>query len=211
MKPPRVFSGKFFLFTFLIVLLVSVPFIIWGEEFVMPLLESQENQKVGLVALAIALLAADSVAPVPATLVLMFLGHKAGFFAGLIGGTLGLSAGVVVSAWVGRAAVGRIAPKFFPDKELERLREGLQTNLSLTLACWRSVPVMAETSVIVAAAAGVPLRRIFQATLLPNFVVALIYSSAANESWVTACLAFLLTLVLSLALWRWLGARPQKG
>ncbi len=120
-----------------------------------------------------------------------------------------MSAGVIVASWLGRAAVGRIAPKFFPDSELERLRAGLQNNLTLTLACWRSVPVLAETSVVVAAAAGVPLLRIFQATLLPNFIVSLIYSSAADDSWQTACLAFTLTLVLSFALWRWCAPKPK--
>lgn len=198
-----VFTGKIFLFTFLVMILVSLPFMIWGEEFVHPLLESQENRTVGLTALCVLLLAADSFAPIPATLVIMFLGAKAGFLAGVIGGTVGMSAGVVVASWLGRAAVGRIAPKFFPDSELERLRAGLQNNLALTLACWRSVPVLAETSVVVAAAAGVPLMRIFQATLLPNFIVSLIYSVAADDSWQAACVAFTLTLVLSYALWRW--------
>ncbi len=210
MKPPRLLSGKFILFIFLVMVLVSLPFMIWGEEFVKPLLQAQEHRAAWLVLLAIGLLAADSVAPIPATLVIMFLAANAGFVAGLIGGTVGMSVGVLVSAWFGRAAVGRVAPRFFPDQELGRLREGLQHNLSLTLACWRSVPVLAETSVIIAAAAGVPVRRIFLATLLPNFVVSLIYSVAADDSFLTACLAFTLTLVLSLALWRFVAARTKR-
>ena len=77
----------------------------------------------------------------------------------------------------------------------------MQRNLALTLACWRSVPVLAETSVILAAAAGIPIRRIFLATLLPNFIISVIYSIAADDSLGTAALAFLLILVLSLGLW----------
>ena len=112
-----------------------------------------------------------------------------------------MSAGVLTAAWVGRTAVGRLAPKFFPDSELARLRAGVQRNLALTLACWRSVPVLAETSVILAAAAGIPIRRIFLVTLLPNFIISVIYSIAADDSLGTAALAFLLILVLSLGLW----------
>ena len=208
MKPRSLLTFKIVLFSLLVMALVCAPFLIWGESFVFPLLQAQEHRVVGLVLVAIVLLAADSVAPVPATLVIMFLAAKAGVVAGIVGGTLGMAAGVLASAWVGRAAVGRIAPAFFPQAELARLSEGLQRNLALTLACWRSVPVMAETSVILAAAAGVPIRRIFWATLLPNFAVCVIYSIAADDSFATACLAFFLTLALSCGLWRWLRKKP---
>ncbi len=185
--------------------LVCAPFIIWGEEFVVPLLQSREQQTTGLILLAIVLLVADSVAPVPATLVIMFLAAKAGWMAGIIGGTVGLAAGVLVAGWLGRFAVGRLAPRFIPDAELIRLRDSLQRRLALTLACLRSVPVLAETSVIVAAATGVPVRKIFVATLLPNFVISVIYSVAADDSFTTAAVTFLAIMVLSYLLWRIAG------
>ena len=78
----------------------------------------------------------------PATLVIMYLAAKGGVVAGIVGGTFGLSAGVLAAAWFGRTAVGRIAPKFFPEAELTKLREALQRRLALTLACLRSVPVL---------------------------------------------------------------------
>jgi hypothetical protein len=167
----------------------------------MPLLQEHVDRTILLVVIAIVLLAADSVAPVPATLVIMFLAANGGRFAGIIGGTVGMSAGVLTAAWFGRTAVGRLAPKFFPESEIARMRAGLQRNLPLTLACWRSVPVLAETSVVLAAAAGIPIARIFRVTLLPNFVISVIYSVAADDSFTTAALAFLLILGLSLGLW----------
>ncbi len=195
------------LFVVFVIAVVSVPFVIFGEEFVFPLLKSREHQVGWLTVIAIALLVCDSVAPVPATLVIMFLAAKAGAVAGIIGGTIGLSLGVLAAAWFGRGAVGRLAPKFFPDTELLRLRESLQQRLVLTLACLRSVPILAETSVIVAAAAGVPIRRIFVATLLPNLIVAAIYSLAADDSFSTAVVTFLATMVVSYAVWRIFGAK----
>ncbi|MBL9206734.1 MAG: VTT domain-containing protein [Opitutaceae bacterium] len=199
------------LFLLFVCALVCLPFIIWGEEFVLPLLKAREHQAGWLVVVSVVLLAADSVAPVPATLVIMYLAAKAGVVAGILGGTLGMTAGVVAAAWFGRVAVGRLAPRFFPDQELERLRVSLQRQLALTLACLRSVPVLAETSVIVAAAAGIPLRRIVVATLLPNFAVCTIYSLAADDSFLTASLAFLGTLAASFVLWRWLRVRSTPG
>lgn len=202
MKAPSPATVKVVLFVIFVMTLVCLPFAIFGEEFVLPLLKSREEQTGALVLIAIALLACDSVAPIPATLVIMYLGAKAGWLAGIVGGTIGMSLGVLAAAWVGRAAVGRLAPKFFPDAELARLRASLQDRLALTLACLRSVPVLAETSVIVAAAMGIPVRRIFVATLLPNFVVAAIYSFAAEESGTTAAVTFLATMAASWLLWK---------
>lgn len=205
MKPPSPAIVRITLFVLFVIALVSAPFMVWGQDYVMPWLHSHERQTGVLVAIAIILLAADSVAPVPATLVIMFLAAKAGRIPGIIGGTVGMTAGVLAAAWLGRAAVGRIAPKFIPDAELARLRESLQRRLAVTLACMRSVPVMAETSVIIAAAAGIPVRRIVMVTLLPNFIVSVIYSIAADDSFPTACIAFLATMIASYVLWRVLG------
>lgn len=196
---------KIVLFILFVMTLVCLPFAIWGEEFVLPLLKSKEDQTLALVLIAIALLACDSVAPIPATLVIMFLAARTGRVSGIIGGTLGLSAGVLAAAWIGRTAVGRLAPKFMSDADLARLRGSLQSRLAITLACLRSVPVLAETSVIVAAATGIPVKRIFLATLLPNFIVAVIYSVAADESATTAAVTFLATMVASWVLWRLMG------
>lgn len=210
MKLPSGQALKTGLFVAFIIALVCVPFVVFGEAFALPLLESQQHRTAGLTAISVVLLTADSVAPVPATLVIMYLAAKGGVLAGIIGGTVGLSTGVLAAAWFGRTAVGRIAPKFFPEAELTKLREALQRRLALTLACLRSVPVLAETSVILAAATGVPVKKIFLATLVPNFVVAVIYSVAADDSATTAVVTFLGTIAASWVLWRWLG-REKKS
>lgn len=211
MKAPAPTTIKTVLFVIFVMTLVCLPFVLFGEEFVLPLLESRAQQVGALTLIAIALLACDSVAPVPATLVIMYLAAKAGWIAGIVGGTIGMCLGVLAAAWLGRTAVGRLAPKFFPDAELARLCESMQSRLTLTLACLRSVPVLAETSIIVAAATGVPVRRIFTVTVLPNFIVATIYSVAADDSWSTAVITFLATMVVSYAVWRFAPAKMTKG
>ena len=210
MKAPTPATLKAVLFVLFVMTLVCLPFAIFGEDFVLPLLQSREKQTVALTLIAIALLACDSVAPIPATLVIMYLAAKAGWIAGIIGGTIGMCVGVLAAAWIGRTAVGRLAPKFIPDAELVRMREALQQRLVLTLACLRSVPVLAETSIIVAAAMGIPVGRIFWVTVLPNFVVAVIYSVTADDSFTTAAIAFLFTMALSYLAWRVLGRRAAE-
>jgi 3-dehydroquinate synthase len=202
MRLPRPTTVKVALFALFVMVLVSLPFAIFGEDFVVPLLKSREQQAGWLTGLAIALLASDAVTPVPSTLVIMFLAAKAGVVAGVVGGTLGMSLGVLFAAWLGRHAVGRVAPRFFPDAELARMREALQRRLVLTLACLRSVPVLAETSVILAAAAGVPTGRIFWATLVPNFLISAIYSVAADDSIMTAVVTFVAIVLASYVVWR---------
>lgn len=217
MKAPTPAALRAALFVLFVVLLVCLPFVIWGEEFVFPLLESRAQQAGALTLIAIGLLACDSVAPVPSTIVIMTLAWKAGWVAGIVGGTIGMSLGVLAAGWIGRAAVGRIAPRFLPDAELARMRESLQRRLTLTLACLRSVPVLAETSVILAAATGVPVRRIFSVTLLPNLVISIIYSvtaawaKSAEDSLLTAALTFVAIMVVSYAAWRLFGQDRPKS
>jgi len=198
------------LFVLFVMTLVILPFVLLGEEYVMPLLQSREQQTGALILVAVALLACDSVAPVPATVVIMYLAAKAGWLAGIVGGTLGMSIGVLAAAWIGRTAVGRLAPKFIPDAELQRLSGALQSRLGITLACLRSVPVLAETSIIAAAAMGIPVRRIFLVTIVPNFLVATIYSVAADDSATTAIVTFLATMVVSYVIWRVFGRTESK-
>jgi 3-dehydroquinate synthase len=203
-------SLRAILFVLFVMTLVILPFVLFGEEYVMPLLQSRAQQTGALVLICVALLACDSVAPVPATIVIMFLAAKAGWLAGIAGGTIGLCLGVLAAAWLGRTAVGRLAPKFIPDAELQRLGGALQSRLVITLACLRSVPVLAETSIIAAAAMGIPVRRIFLATIIPNFIVAAIYSVAADDSPTTAIVTFLATMVVSYVVWRIFGRAETK-
>ena len=210
MSQTRDFKLRFAFLVVVIVALVSVPFVVWGDAYVLPLLESHADRGVLLAILSVLLLTADSVAPIPSTLVLIFLSVHAGPVIGVIAGTVGLTGSVLLAGWFGRSALGRIAPRFVPDAELLRMREGLEHNLPLTLACWRGVPVLAETSVMLAAAAGVPLARILRVTLLPNFIIAVVYSFAADDSLLTASVAFFAILLLSLGAW-WVFRKHQNS
>lgn len=193
---------------FAVSVLVSVPFMIWGEEVFVPAFEGVRHNVAWMVGLAVALLSLDAVLPVPSSWVIIFLAQESGRVAGFVGGSVGLAVGVVVAAWLGRAAVGRAAPKFIPEAEIERMRAMIEKHTILTLACMRSVPVLAETSVVIAAAAGVPVRRIFWLTLGPNVAIAGIYAIAGDESLLTACIVFLATVAVSYVVYRAAG-RPK--
>lgn len=190
------------LFVLVVSVLVSLPFLVLGEGAFRPALLAIQHHPAWVAVACIVLLSLDAVLPVPSAWVLIFLALQTGALGGILGGTLGLCVGVLVSTWVGRVAVGRLAPRFIPDSELARLRESMSRHTGLTLACMRSVPVLAETSVMIAAAAGVPTWRISLATLLPNLAIATVYSVAASDSFLTATIAFLATIVASYLFWR---------
>ena len=200
---------RFSLMVFLVSVLVCLPFLVWGESVFVPLFDAFRGRTGWLVLFAVLLLGADAVLPVPSAWVIIFLAQQAGVAAGILGGSLGLVLGVVVAGWLGRAAVGRAAPRFFPAAELARLRDALERHTVVTLACLRSVPVLAETSVLIAAGLGVPQRRIFQATLVPNVAIATIYAVAADDSFWTAAGVFLATVAASYLGWR--GAMGVAG
>ena len=56
---------------------------------------------------------------------------------------------------------------------------------------------------------GIPVRRIVAVTLIPNFLVALIYSLAADDSFTTAAITFLATMVVSYAVWRLVPSKDK--
>lgn len=190
------------LYVVLVVALVSLPFVLFGEEFAFPLLETPGARRWALIAISVALLSADAIAPIPSVIVIVGLAVKAGWLAGIIGGTVGLTGQVFFAGLFGRYALGPVAPRFFPQAELSRVRSMLHDRLALTLACLRSVPVLAEVSVVVAASVGVPLRRIMVVTLVPNVAIASIYSMAVDASFLTAVIAFFATVVPSYIIWR---------
>lgn len=194
-------------FVLIVAAVVIVPFFVLGEGLARPWLEKTEMGRGWVVATAILLLTVDAALPVPSSLVLIALANRAGVLAGIVGGTVGLTAGVIVAAWIGRAAVGPVASRVVPAGDLERLRTALPRQVMIGLVCLRSVPILAEMSVLMAAAARVPLRQILVATVPANVVIAVIYSFAADESWQRALLAFLVTVGISYGVWRF-WSRP---
>jgi len=200
---------KLALFAVFVVALLSLPFVLLGEEYALPLLECQESRAWTLGLIAIALLTADSVAPVPSSLVMVGVALKAGWVVGTVTGTIGLCGQVLASAWFGRVALGRMALRLLGEGDANTLRDSVQRRLTVTLGCLRSVPLLAESSVVIAASLGIPLRRIFGATVLPNIAIAASYSVAAEAGILAAIAAVLGSIVASLIAWR-IMARPPK-
>jgi hypothetical protein len=201
-KPNPLRAAKFALFVFFVVALLSLPFVFFGEEYVAPILGNHEQQAWVLAGIGVILLTADSLAPVPSSIVIVAVALKAGWAIGTLAGTVGLCGQVVGAAWFGKLALSKITLRMLGLADGEQLRATMQKRLAVTLGCLRSVPLLAETSVVVAASLGVSLRQIFRVTVLPNLAIAATYSLAAQAGLWVAGVAVVVSTVVSVVLWR---------
>lgn len=193
-----------------VAVLVILPFVLLGETFAKPFLGDGSLGAGWLVAAAVLLLSSDALLPVPSSWVVMYVAHETNAVVGILAGTVGLSVGVLVAGFIGRKAVGPVASRMLSADELTRLHHGIERRLVLTLACLRCVPVLAEVSVIIAAAGKVPIRRILLVTYLPNLALAIIYSLSARDSFAGGIAAFLATVAISYGAWRLLTRRRSR-
>lgn len=99
-------------------------------------------------ALGVGALVVDPVAPVPSSVVMAALGVAFGGGGGFVLALAGTTGGALVGVWLGRAAGARLLPR------RERAERALSRWGLLAVAATRPVPVMAETVLITAAAAG---------------------------------------------------------
>ena len=131
-----------------------------------------------VVAAAIAgLLASDLLLPVPSSLV----NTAAGYLLGAAWGTLvcwvGMTAGALIGYAVGARPGKAVARRVVGEAEWDRVR-GFQNRFGdWALIVSRAVPVLAEASVVFAAAAGMPLGRFLVWVGLANLGVAAVYAS----------------------------------
>jgi uncharacterized membrane protein YdjX (TVP38/TMEM64 family) len=161
----------------------------------------------GAAAASFALLAFDVVLPVPSSAVMT--GNGALF--GALGGAVLSLAGSVSAALLG-FAIGRrggaLLDRLVPP--VQRSRAALERQGMLAIVLTRPVPVVAETTAILAGAAGLPLARLTAAAALGSIPPAAGYAlaGATAESFGGAPAVFAGVLLLSAALWALL-ARSQ--
>ena len=123
------------------------------------------------------LLAADSVIPVPASIIM--IAHGAIF--GLVPGTLISLAGSVTSSLsafaIGRAGRGAYE-RILDESEVGRAREMLRSWGTIAIIASRPVPLLAETVGIMAGATGTNLAKFLAASVLGNTLPAVLYAWA---------------------------------
>jgi uncharacterized membrane protein YdjX (TVP38/TMEM64 family) len=194
--------------------LLLVGFLV-AEAFDLPLLtdptpELAQGGVAGAI-LAVALLAADAVLPVPASLVMVASGALYGTATGALLALGGRVLGAMAGYAIGRRG-GPLVARLVPRDGRDRADGLLRRWGPLAIVVTRPVPLVAETMTILAGASSIGWARVALAALVGSVPEAVLYagSGALTRGAGAAAGIWVLLLVLAGALWivgRWADRR----
>jgi uncharacterized membrane protein YdjX (TVP38/TMEM64 family) len=171
--------------TFGVLAIILVPFVLFGHQieiWTTDFLSSATKYSLVVAAVLILLLSVDFLAPIPSSLV----STAAGFFLGVVGGTLASLLGMTISCLLGywlAARLGRpVATRIVKEDELGRL-EGLYERIGdwVMIVC-RPVPMLAEASVWFAGLGRMRVWRYVLLVTLANLGISAVYATVGALS-----------------------------
>lgn len=134
----------------------------------------------------VAVLTVDILLPIPSSAVCTFAGKELGAFIGTVACWIGLNFSAGIGYWLGSVFGRPISLRFSDESTLERL-ESLDKRSSVAcLVLCRSLPIIAEASVLMMGIKRLPQRLFWPAVLLSNLGIAAAlcwlgsYSAKAN-------------------------------
>ena len=205
---------RWFLISFVLLALIVVPFVMFGEQFDRLGARVMHGDLAGWPAAALvsAFLALDVILPVPSSIVSTGAGALFGFARGTAVIWVGMMAGCVLGYLLGARATPA-ARRFVGTDGLTRAERVAATYGDWAIVICRPVPVLAEASVILAGLIHTPWRRFTALTATSNLGIAAAYAAIGAYSMSVG--SFLFTFVGAIALpgvtmlvarW-WLGTR----
>lgn len=159
----------------------------------------------------VGLLVIDVLLPVPASLVMIAHGALFGVAMGTALSLLGSTGAAALGFALGRRGGGALA-RVVPASERARADRMLERWGTLAVIATRPVPLLAETTVIMAGASPMPWRRVMLAAVAGSLPAALLYAltGAVAASFTNGTLVFGLVLLIAGAFW-WLGRRAERA
>ncbi len=152
-----------------------IPFIAIGELPGMEWLEG--NSTMFTFFYGAGLLSADIILPLPSSLIAVFLGAKLGWALGAISNFAGLMTGSLIGYGMGWY-IGRPILDKMVSKQSQDIYEKMENQMSYwALGITRSIPILAEASVIIAGVARLNLKKIIPVLIVSNLFLAMLYSA----------------------------------
>lgn len=165
------------LLTVLTLAAILIPFAIyeqpitaWTQAFV-----DDPGNRAAAAAILGGLLASDVLLPVPSSLVSTACGFVLGAALGVAVSWAGMTVGALIGYWLGRRPARALTRKLVGGQELRRAADAWRRWGDWAVVVCRSVPVLAEASVVFAGVNGMPLGRFLLAAGLANLGVSLVY------------------------------------
>ena len=161
---------------------ILVPFLLYEDTITTWVKASvHEEQSRGYIAGAIcALLASDVLLPIPSSLVATASGYLLGVGPGAAVSWAGMTAGGLIGYLLGSRPARHFTRRFVGDAELARASSVFERWGEWAIVVCRSVPVLAEASVVFAGVAGMPLPKFLLLSGLSNLAIALAYASVGS-------------------------------
>jgi len=128
------------------------------------------------------LLASDVLLPVPSSLVSTACGYLLGFLPGMLVSWVGMTLGAVVGYAVGARPAAAVARRLVGEDQIARAREAEERWGAWTLIVSRSVPVLAEASVVFAGMTAMPFGRFLGVTAAANLGVSAAYAWVGSQA-----------------------------
>lgn len=160
--------------------LILVPFFLFGRRldvWSVTHLGAVADRQVAVAALIIALLAVDVLLPVPSSVVATLSGALLGLPLGAAATWVGMTGGCFLAYGIGHYAGEPLAVQVMGGQEVARLRNAAARHGDWGLVLSRAVPVLAETSTLLAGAGAIPVRRFLMVTGAANLGIALTYAT----------------------------------
>lgn len=169
---------KWTLLALLILLIILIPFLIFGES-----LETWLNYFLNssppklLVGLVVGgLLSIDVLAPVPSSIVSTAGGYFLGFIFGTLVSVIGMTISCLIGYYLGIKFGNPISERLVGIHELSKLEKLQNKYGDWIIIISRAVPVLAESSIIVAGIGHMHLNRFILLILLSNLGISIAYS-----------------------------------
>ncbi len=171
-------------------------------------------RSVGAAIAGISLLIADVFLPVPSSLVMIANGLLFGVVLGVLLSLLGNLGAALLGFFIGRQG-GPLLARFVPPLERNRANDLLAQWGLLAIIVTRPVPLLAETTVIMAGASTMRWKPMILANLAGSLPISLLYAltGATAASFDNTILAFSLTLLMAGLFWglgRHFGTKTAK-
>ncbi len=173
-------SFRWAVLAFVLLALILGPFALFEERFntLSTQLLAPDSPK-SLAAAAIALLlASDVVLPIPSSVVSTASGALFGFWAGAFISWAGMSAGSLLALFIGRRLGRPGLRKIVGESELSRAEHLFSRYGEAALLVSRPVPVLAEATVLLSGACGMPASTLLSRCALSNAGISLVYAGA---------------------------------
>lgn len=168
-----------------VILLCLLPFLVLGDR-VDRWTETTLNSmtgSTGVFALAVALLALDTVVPVPSSILATIAGYRLGFAGAATAIAIGLCASNVVGYLIGRFAGSGALERLVGAEQLARARALATRRPGVTaLAVTRPVPILSEATILLAGAARTPAGRTLAVCALANAGIAVAYAGLGSAA-----------------------------